>query len=451
VVSIALTILALFIKPPEMPLQDALLNRLLPIVSFCFAAFFCIRFIEFRDEERGLEQRFEALFQHANNGILLTNRAGEIVLVNPALEVLFGYEAGELKGEKIEILIPARFGERHKTYRNDYQEVPQPRSMGNGLDLKGLKKDGSEFPVEVSLSPYRVKSEFYVIAFVIDNTQRKAYENSILEQKTALTALSDALQQTNDALEDKVEARTAELKQTKTDLEVALAKERELGEMKSRFVSIASHEFRTPLTTILSSASLTGQYAEQQNFEQVQRHATRIEQTVKGLNTILNEFLSVGKLEEGKVTVNKAVANVTACIEEVYENLQSLFKSGQTFEHRHEGEANFITDCTLIKYILTNLLSNAIKYSPENQPIRVESSVKNGTLRISIHDQGIGIPESEQKHLFERFFRANNAVNGAQGTGLGLYIVRRYAELLGGTVGFSSTEGEGSVFFVEMS
>lgn len=451
VVSITLTILAIFIKPAEMPLQDALLDRLLPILGFCAAAFFCIQFIELRDQERVQEQRFEALFQYANSGMLLTNREGEIVLVNPALETLFGYEAGELKGKKVEALIPARFGEQHRTYRYNYQETAKPRSMGNSLDLRGLKKDGSEFPVEVSLSPYRVKSEFYVIAFVIDNTQRKEYENSILEQKTALAALSDALQQTNDALEDKVEARTAELKQAKTELEAALAKERELGEMKSRFVSIASHEFRTPLTTILSSASLTGQYAEKQNFEQVQRHAGRIEQTVKGLTTILNEFLSVGKLEEGKVTVNEEVADVTANIEEVRENLQPLFKPGQTFEHRHEGAANFTTDSTLMKYILTNLLSNAIKYSPENRPIRVESSVKDNTLHISVHDKGMGIPESEQKHLFERFFRANNATNSTQGTGLGLYIVRRYAELLGGTVGFSSVEGEGSVFYLEIS
>jgi len=129
--------------------------------------------------------------------------------------------------------------------------------------------------------------------------------------------------------------------------------------------------------------------------------------------------------------------------------MKNLFKTNQTFEHRHTGELTAVMDCSLSKNILINLISNAIKYSPEGAPILVETSVGEKTVRISVHDKGIGIPDADQKHLFGRFFRASNATNTTQGSGLGLYIVQRYAEMMGGKVGFESAVEEGSVFWVE--
>jgi signal transduction histidine kinase len=136
-------------------------------------------------------------------------------------------------------------------------------------------------------------------------------------------------------------------------------------------------------------------------------------------------------------------------VQEVYEGMKSLFKSGQTFEHRHEGPEEILMDCNLGKNILINLISNAIKYSPEGVPILVETRVDGPSVRVSVQDRGMGIPDSDQKHMFDRFFRASNAVNTTQGTGLGLYIVQRYAEMMGGTVGFRSKVEEGSTFWVE--
>ncbi len=448
VVTTTLTIIGAVFKPHEVPFEDMLLERLPPVISFWAAAFFVVRFISLRDEEEQQEEKFKALFQYSTGGILLTNQKGTIVIINPAAEQLFGYQAGELLGKPVEVLIPTRLEKRHMGHRENYHTNPHPRSMGIGLDLKGLRKDGTEVSVEVSLSPFKSSEGSFVVAFVVDNTYRKNHENSILQQKQELANLTEALQELNEGLENKVIERTAELERTKNDLATALNKERELGELKSRFVSMASHEFRTPLTSVLSSAGLAAQYAERQDFENVKKHAGRIRNAVNGLNSILTEFLSLGRLEEGRVAVHWETADLTECVADVHETLKNLFKPGQTFEHRHEGTATTHLDFSLVKNILINLISNAIKYSPEGAPIVVHTSVDDKKTRISVRDRGMGIPEPEQKHLFDRFFRASNAVNNTQGTGLGLYIVQRYAEMMGGTVGFVSAIEEGSEFWV---
>ncbi len=449
VVTTTLTVIGAVIKPQELPLEQMLLQRLPPVLSFWAAAFFVVRFITLRELEGQQEEKFGALFQYATNGILLTNQKGVIVMANPAIEILFGYQSGELLGKQVETLIPGRLGRRHTEHREHYHQNPTPRSMGIGLDLKGLKKDTSEFSVEVSLSPFKSSEGAFVVAFVVDNTFRKNHEDSILRQKQELAILSGALKELNEGLESKVAERTVELEQAKNELAEALDKERELGELKSRFVSLASHEFRTPLTAVSSSAGLVSQYAERKDFENVKKHAERIKKVVNGLNSILSEFLSLGRLEEGRVAVSLEEVSLVDCVAEVHEGMKNLFKPGQSFEHRHTGETTVHLDCNLSKNILINLISNAIKYSPEGAPILVESTVDKKKIRIGVRDKGMGIPKSEQKHLYDRFFRASNAANTTQGTGLGLYIVQRYAEMMGGSVGFESEVEEGSVFWVE--
>lgn len=447
VATTTLTVVAIFIKPQEALLDEILLERIPPIVSFWAAAFFVVRFIALREVEQQQEGRFKALFEYATSGILMTNRKGIIVTANPALENLFGYASGELSGHPIEKLIPKRLAQHHVQHRDNYHGNPHPRSMGIGLNLSGLRKNGEEFPVEVSLSPFKSREGDFVVAFVIDNTIRKNYEDSIIRQKLELAKLSEALQQSNEGLENKVADRTHELEQAKNDLAVALENERELGELKSRFVSMASHEFRTPLTSVLSSAGLILQYADRQDIANVKKHADRIKNAVNGLNTILTEFLSLGRLEEGRTQAKLEEINLPSCIEEVHQEMKNLFKNGQKLICRHEGPEIARLDSGLIKNILINLVSNAVKYSPEKSSITVESKIGPEGVRISVRDEGIGIPESEQKHLFDRFFRATNATN-IQGTGLGLYIVQRYSEMMNGEVGFTSEVEKGSEFWV---
>ncbi|MBK8424731.1 MAG: HAMP domain-containing histidine kinase [Lewinellaceae bacterium] len=234
----------------------------------------------------------------------------------------------------------------------------------------------------------------------------------------------------------------------KNDLAAALDKERELGELKSRFVSMASHEFRTPLTSVLSSAGLILQYADRQDIGNIKKHGERIKSAVNSLNTILTEFLSLGRLEEGKTQVKMEEINISDCIDDVCTEMKNLFKDGQQLIFEQEGGDVARLDSGLLKNILINLVSNAVKYSPEGATILLRSKIGDDGICISVRDQGIGIPESEQKHLFDRFFRATNATN-IQGTGLGLYIVQRYAEMMNGEVGFTSEVEKGSEFWVK--
>jgi len=212
-------------------------------------------------------EQFEALFKHATIGIVITNNRGQIINFNHYAEAQFGYAKEEVIGQGIEILIPREVRSKHIGLRDHFYKHPEPRSMGAGRDLFAQKKDGSNFPVEISLANYLIKNEVFVIAFVIDITIRKKNEEIVLQQRDELERVSREIKQLNTELEQKVESRTKMLRETLTALEIskeelsqALENEKGLNELKSRFVTTASHEFRTPLSTILSSIFLLEKY-----------------------------------------------------------------------------------------------------------------------------------------------------------------------------------------------
>lgn len=391
-----------------------------------------------------------SLFENATEGIILTNDKAEIVLVNPAAQKIFDYTAEELIGKRIEILIPARYQHHHEDLRNGFYKSPSNRSMGAGRDLFGIKKDGTDIPVEVSLSHYKQEGKLYVIAFVIDITKRKEIENSVIEQKKQLEIVTQQIRKMNTQLEAKVEERTQilqealnQLEKSQQDLREALSKERELNEIKSRFVSMASHEFRTPLSSVLSSASLLSKYTITEDQDKRDKHIRRIKDSVKHLNDLLEDFLSLGKLEEGKVQVQVDMFNLKEFMEEVIEEIRTILKPGQTLQLVCSSECHFATDKKLLKNILINLLSNASKFSDENKPIELICSSYERRVTITVKDHGMGISDEDQAHLFSSFFRGRNATN-IQGTGLGLHIVRRYLDLIDGSAELRSKLGEGT-------
>lgn len=391
-----------------------------------------------------------SLFENATEGIILTDANGRIVLANPATQRMFDYKKEELVGNPIEILIPDKFRPHHHQLREGFYNNPSNRSMGHGRDLHGRRKDGSELPVEVSLSHYRRDGELFVIAFIVDITQRKEIERSMLQQKAELEKITDKIRQLNADLEVKVEERTLilrealqKLEESQQELSEALGKERQLNEIKSRFVSMASHEFRTPLTTVLSSASLLSKYTDSDDQEKRDKHIQRIKNSVNNLNDILEDFLSLGKLNEGKVDQKLEELNICDIMDETIDEMRPQLKKGQYFVLHCDENCFAVTDRKLLRNILINLVGNAIKFSEEDKPVTVEATKVKDRIVLTVSDEGIGIDRKDQEHLFTSFFRAANATN-IQGTGLGLHIVKRYLDLLGGEIRIKSELGKGT-------
>ena len=396
------------------------------------------------------QEHMTSLFENATEGIILTGGQGKIVLVNPATERIFGYTNSELIGQYIEILIPDQFKPHHHKLRDGFYHQPSNRVMGQGFDLHGRKKDGSNIPVEVSLSHYKKDGELFVIAFIVDITRRKEIETNMLEQQKQLEKVSTEIRKLNADLEIKVEERTMILKealqrleQSQTELSEALDNEKQLNEIKSRFVSMASHEFRTPLSTVLSSASLLEKYKTTEEQQKRSRHIDKIKNSVRHLNDILEDFLSLGKLDEGKVESHVSKFDLKDFIVETMDEMKGLLKENQFFELNYNGSEIISSDKKLLKNILINLITNAIKFSTEGTTISIGTIANTDEAAISITDQGIGVGEDDQQHMFSSFFRGANATN-IPGTGLGLHIVKRYIDLLSGSVQLESKLDHGT-------
>lgn len=635
------------------------------------------------------------MFADATLGILVVNKAGDIVLCNKLAEEQFGYQKEELLGQPIEILVPGGSRRPHTHYRDAYFEHPSPRLMGAGRDLYGKRKDGSVFPIEISLSHVEIDGWEAVIAYISNIRWRKEQEEKLRKEKEltqmylemagsiilvldreervtlinregalilglreediigknwfehfvpeehradvravfyqlldhkgnqleyfenrikaaqgeqrliswhnrllqddkgepigtissgsdiTFTREAELMLQESKArlknyaieLEEEVAARTAEVFESQTKLKLSnqvaqigyweislespqgysinwseeffhifgqhyaedvlpkdhflqfihpedrevvrtqtkeamktgedkrlefrittsygqpkyisselrgirnqfgkltkvfgviqdvtenkevekhleqnLNKERELGELKSRFVSMASHEFRTPLSAIQSSVDLIKIYQERGQADKLLRHISRIRSSVQNLTNILNDFLSLEKLESGKIIYQPEEIEFVAYLRDVIEEIGLLKKEGQQIDFQHIGDTRAVLDKHLLRNILNNLLSNAIKYSPEGATVTVHTNLSGGQLSLTVKDEGIGIPAADQEHLMTRFFRATNAAN-IQGTGLGLTIVRRYLDMMKGRIWFESKEGKGTTFFVNI-
>ncbi|NNE55500.1 MAG: PAS domain S-box protein, partial [Flavobacteriales bacterium] len=431
-----------------------------------------------------------------------------------------GYDPEEMIGQKVELLIPRDKASKHQGYRESYHKKPERRVMGTGRDLQGLRKDGTQFPVEISLNYFDSDGKTLVMALVSDITERKQAEaalvklNEELEQRVEdrtqqlhesqlmysmiarsfpngtinvfdrdlnyvfaegkemyrLGITSEALvgtnyldripkdlvgviqenfncafegQEVNFELEHGdstyllsavglpgtngdtdqilvVEQNITAQKDAETNIREALQKEREVNELKSRFVSMASHEFRTPLSTVLSSAALIDKHNGEDGNARITHHVSKIKSSVQHLTGILNDFLSLDKLEQGAIEPNPSQFDLRAFCLELVNDMNDLSDREGELIMDFQGKEDVYLDPNILKNILFNLMSNAMKYSGPEKPISLKIKHEAEKLHVEVKDEGMGIPEDEQKHLFERFFRAKNAAN-IEGTGLGLH------------------------------
>ena len=365
---------------------------------------------------------FNLLSEGISEGIILVNTEQEIVATNSSAEEMFGYDKEELIGKPLESIIPKRYHHNHGEHFSHFMEKSEKRKMGHGRDLSGLRKNGEEFPVEAGLNPFNLYGNSYVMALVTDITNRKNYTRN---------------------LEQTVQERTKQLTE-------ALEKEKELNELKTRFLSLVSHEFKTPLSSILTSVTLLSKYKETEQQEKRDKHVDTIKSKVKQLDAILNDFLSIERLESGKVNYCIAEFPLSRLINEVVYDANMLLKTGQNIRYPDNVDEVVLTfdEKTLI-LALSNLLQNAVKYSPEDSTIKILFTIENDFFVLEVIDQGIGIPEEQQKYIFDRYFRAENALL-SQGTGIGLNISKQHLKNLGATLTFNSQENIGSTFTIHI-
>lgn len=483
---------------------------------------------------------FQILSDAVSEGIVIVDANQEIVSTNDSANVMFGYGKDELQGKSLNILIPRNYQPNHGTHFKSFYNNSQKRKMGHGRDLFGLHKNGHQFPVEVGLNPFTIFDTTYVMALVIDITERKLAEqertylskifddslNEIyvfdsasltfinvnygaqknlgysLDELKNMTPVSikpeftektfrELTQPLSKGIQSKVEFETIYKRKDETtypvyvsmelstlgerevfvaivlditeqrnytqrleqtvelrteQLKTALEKEKELNELKTKFLSLVSHEFKTPLSGILTSTMLLSKYKLQEQQDKRDKHILTITDKVYYLNNILNDFLSIEKLETGKINYKFETFRLSKLINEVVYNANMLLKEGQQIKYPENIEDISLTqDEKTIELALSNLVHNAIKYSSENSVVDIQIKQNTSHTIFKISDSGMGIPKNDQKNIFQRYFRAENALT-TQGTGIGLNIVKTHIENLGGSLTFKSKEHVGSTF-----
>ncbi|KAA5548649.1 hybrid sensor histidine kinase/response regulator [Adhaeribacter rhizoryzae] len=309
-------------------------------------------------------------------------------------------------------------------------------------DEKAMRAGVSDYLVKGTFNQYDLERS---IRYSIEHSKNLAEIrklNAELEERVAerTRELGEAIQ--------KLEHTNKTLYQAQVEIRKALQKEKDLHELKSRFVTIASHEFRTPLSTVLSSASLISKYKTTEDDDKRLKHVERIKSAVSNLTSILNDFLSISRIEEGKIYNVPSAFDLVTFTTDITEEMQGVVKAGQRIYYEHTGDKTIVNlDKNLLKNILFNLLSNASKYSGEGKDIFLHTKLTDKTFTLQVKDQGIGIPDADKTHLFTPFFRAQNVTN-IQGTGLGLNIVKRYVDIMQGTLDYTSELNQGTTFTI---
>lgn len=406
----------------------------------------------------------QSIVETAIDGILLIDTSGNVLMVNSAVTTLFGYSPEELLGRNVSILMPSPHRSNHDGYIQNYLDTGIKKIIGIGREIEGLRKDGTQFPARLAVSEIIIGQNHYFTGIIQDLTPMKAVQMEIIklnheleemvnERTMELQEAVNLLLETNLQLNQSIEKHKSyelALLATRDELHKSLEKEKELNLLKSRFVSMASHEFKTPLSSILSSAALISKYVTSDQVVDRSRHVDRIKSSVTHLNNILMDFLSITRLEEGQFVPIISTFSLLSLLDELKAEAESLLKKDQQLVCEHQfADLEMHSDKNILRNILYNLVSNAVKYSDEGKKITCQISLDDAFFNIKITDQGMGIPLEDQKHIGSRFFRASNVVN-VPGTGLGLNIVLSYLHTLKGTLTFESEQGKGTTFTITL-
>jgi PAS domain S-box-containing protein len=373
------------------------------------------------------ERRFRELLQAAPDAIVEADHDGRIVLLNAMTEKMFGYSGKELLGESVEALMPLEFRNRHVQHRSEFWRHPSTRPMRIGLDLHAQRKDGSAFPVEISLSPVKSEEECYVTAIIRDVSDRKHAEQQFRAVQERLTA--------------ELTAKNQQLEDRNREIERA-------NQLKSEFLAGMSHELRTPLHTIVGFSELLLEDGSEPLSEGQRRFIGHIQQDSQHLLDLINDLLDLSKIEAGGLELRPERFDFSSALAEALASIRPLAASKSIcLDGPAEQVINLNADPVRVKEILYNLLSNAMKFTPEGGHVWISVEEEPHILQVTVSDTGIGISPEQQRAIFDKFYQVGSTTRGVrEGTGLGLAITKRLIEMHGGTIAVESEPGKGSHF-----
>lgn len=357
---------------------------------------------------RAIERSFKELLDAAPDAMVIADGGGEIVLVNQQTERLFGYDRGQLLGEKVEVLIPRRFRSKHEAHRESYQRSATPRPMGAGGELFGLRKDGTEFPAEISLGPVDTDSGRLVIAAIRDVTDRLEL---LAREKAARAAAEQASQARDDVL------------------------------------AVVSHDLQNLINAIgLNLALLLRAPAATEAEQRMRRSGEVVERSVSAMKRLLRDLLEAQRMEHSELTIESAAEDLGAVLREAVGLMGAVAADkGVRLELRlGEGTGNALFERERVQQVLQNLVGNAIHYTPAGREVKVVAGRDGAAVRVTVADEGPGISAEQLGHVFDRYWRGRGA--SRQGIGLGLFIVRRIVEAHGGRIWVESPPGAGAAF-----
>lgn len=423
IVASLLAVANLWVSHPGGYRLIATYNVPLALLGIWSAVFFVVRFKLAEESGRTSNKRMDALFNYSTEGIIITNKTGDIILINPSAEKMFGYASGELVNKKIEVLIPVRYTHKHVADRDKYNAHPKARAMGTGRDLYALRKDGSEFPVEISLSYFMLEGEQYVISFIIDITTRKEAEDLILQAKINLEAYAEQLKASNKELE--------------------------------QFAYVASHDLQEPLRKIQAFGDRIRSKEANALSESGRDYLDRMLNAAGRMKKLINALLTFSRVSTQakpfvQVDLNKTIKDVIGDLEIAIETSHAKVNVEQlpTLE----------ADPLQMWQLFQNLLSNALKFHHDGvSPVvnitserirKGEADSKRDTVKITVSDNGIGFDQKYADRIFNIFQRLEGT--NFEGTGVGLAICKKIAQRHGGDIIAQSSPGDGSQFVITL-